>query len=578
MKTNKIVLAFGTMLICALTWSVNAQEKAIRMNTVLSSGQISFGLKTVDNTPVSIDWGDGTPVNYTMDSEYKEFSSNVKGKDLVIKGDIKMLNCVSNKLTNIDLSGAPNLEVLQAALNFVNKIDVKHCPKLEVLEIFQCAIKELDLSNNKKLSRLVVSQNFLEKLDVSGCPELEYFDCSRMGRMEQVDLSQNKKIKNLLFNECSFAELKLSPEAPLVELWCEKNQLKKLDLTPFQQLQILSCKNNKGLDEIKLNSSILSALNCMNCDLSSLDLSLCAESLTYLMMGGNINLSNIDFSPLANLKDLGLSNCGFVQLSLKNKEKLEQLWCTGNELIQIDASDCTSLKRLQAGKNKLTEVKIPTSGTLETLLLPENDLKRIDLTYAPNLKTLDLGKRNQISSLYLTPCRKLQQLNLKGNPIKNLQIRLLDSLNMLGLEECGLTSCELNRIYEQLPSLPTMSGKVNLYNGTKTDKEALGSNTDLAEARNWKPKVKGDNSGCDDAIEDIENPTFEIKRLSQKELLVSSLNGNGTLRFYSLQGSLVALFDIREAEQVISRPAPGLYLVEFIAAQDGRTSSMKLGL
>lgn len=548
----RISRTVAALLVISISCVLSAQHQVIKMTTVLSEGEISFGLAAAEEgTAISIDWGDGNTQLYRIGPDYNDVKGVIKGTELSITGDITKLNATANKLTAIALNKCSRITVLQLSFNFLSNIDISECPNLQNLEIFQNTIKEIDLTKNNKLIRLVCSGNFLETIDLSQCPELEYFDCARMSRIKGIDLSNCHKLKNLIVNACSFKELALSEKAPLEELLCDQNKLTTLDLSAHPTLKIVACSKNP-LSKLTLKPEQLESLAAMETKLSALDLS-DATKLKSLMLKDNKELSLLNLSNVKALESLGVSECKLATLELGEQPLLKQLWCNGNLLTQLDASQCTTLERLEAKENKLQKLLLPQS--LLYLLIAQNQLKTIDFT----------------------SCKALQVLNLNGNPLKGLDITALSHLNMLGIVGCGFNACQLNKVYAQLPPLPKPSAKINLYNGTKTDKEAATSHSEAAVKKNWKPAINGDNTGCKDGASPLlADYFFEVAIKGGNTIAIHTDSPEGEIRLFASDGTLVLSKTILAGETTLLPQKIGTYIIEYIAIGSRRHEVKKL--
>jgi hypothetical protein len=93
-----------------------------------------------------------------------------------------------------------------------------------------------------------------------------------------------------------------------------------------------------------------------------------------------------------------------------------------------------------------------------------------------------LGK-NKVVKIDFSGYPNLTTLNLRGNPLKELNIIPLIHLSTLGIVECGFDVCTLDEFYEQLPILSEKKPAANLYNGLKGDEAANTSKTDIAKIK-----------------------------------------------------------------------------------------------
>jgi len=112
---------------------------------------------------------------------------------------LQNLNCATNNLIELDVSGCTKLQNLNCSVNNLTELDVSGCTALEVLSCDRNNLSELDMSNFAKLRQLNCENNDLSKLDVSGCSELRYFYCYD-NDLTELDVSDCTSLLNL---DCS---------------------------------------------------------------------------------------------------------------------------------------------------------------------------------------------------------------------------------------------------------------------------------------------------------------------------------------------------------------------------------------
>lgn len=549
-------------LLCCVAQPVWGQQKKgkITMTTIASEGtEFSLAIAaTANGTNITIDWGNGTPISYTAGTDYIECREPLKGKTVVIEGDVTKLNCISNKLTDLDISLCPSLEVLQVMYNYLSNLNVANNPNLVALECFSNQIKELQIDNLSKLIRLVCTNNFISSLDLSHAPELEYIDCAQNKRITELDLSQNNKLKVVLAYDCSLASLKLPATAPIIELACHKNKLPRLDLN-YPKLTTLNASENL-LTECNIKAPLLTVLNLSKNNLTSYDLTI-HPSIRSAMFTGNPQLAQLKVGKSASLVELGMSDCKVASLDVTQAENLETIWFKNNQLQSIDFSRNNKLVRLIGGGNQLTTIQLPTQiDSLRYLQIPKNKINKIDVSKYVHLKTLDLSS-NLLSEIALAQNKEISTLNLNANQLTQLDISKNFLLTMVGFSGNPLDVCQLDKIYEDLPRLEKKSAQINLFNGDKKSKAAQNSKTYLAEEKGWKPLIQGDGTGCIDSYEDINN--VEIRSfVFEGTLWVYLSQGTEQIFVYDLQGNLVHTEKIEAGTHSIDIPR-GNYIVTY---------------
>ncbi len=188
------------------------------------------------------------------------------------------LQCNTNYLTSLDLSGNPKLEYLGCWENNLTELDVSKNPELLYLYCFDNALTKLDLRNNPKLEEINCGKNNLTALDVSRQTALIDL-CCRENQLTAIDVSNNR---NLTYFEAHF------------------NPLKELDVT---------------------NNTALEYLYCGNSDIASIDLS--RNPALVLFSCGDGNLTELDVSHNSKLTKLWLQRNRLTSLNLSNNYALE---------------------------------------------------------------------------------------------------------------------------------------------------------------------------------------------------------------------------------------------------------------
>jgi hypothetical protein len=133
----------------------------------------------------------------------KIYPSDVNGD---LDGSLTRLNCSSNSLTSLDVSGLTALTRLNCSSNSLTSLDVSGLTALTELNCFSNSLTTLDVSGLTALTELACSFNSLTSLNVSGLTALTSLACS--------------------FN--SLTSLDVSGMTALTELNCSSNSLTSL--------------------------------------------------------------------------------------------------------------------------------------------------------------------------------------------------------------------------------------------------------------------------------------------------------------------------------------------------------------
>nr|HPN23309.1 hypothetical protein [Tenuifilaceae bacterium] len=119
---------FLLSLVFAITAiAVQAQEPAVTMTTTTTIGStFSFDIcATANNTPIQVDWGNGTRADYTIGTNHPTVSGILSGSTIKIYGvEIAYLNLYDKKLTLLDVTNCTTLYSLYCHTNQLTIIDV----------------------------------------------------------------------------------------------------------------------------------------------------------------------------------------------------------------------------------------------------------------------------------------------------------------------------------------------------------------------------------------------------------------------------------------------------------------------
>lgn len=169
---------------------------------------------------------------------------------------------------------------------------------------------------------------------------------SAYGKLETCDFSKNKYLK---------------------EVYLQNNNLKSLDFSGNTGLEVVYCVNNSNLTSINLSRNAhLKQVSVSSTRLTSL--SIPNPSKVESLRCSNLNLTTlgIDFTQFTALKNLEVSNTGYnvetLPVTLKNQ--LTSLSCSANGYVSLNLSGFTSLQSLYCQQNKLTTLDLTCCTSL----------------------------------------------------------------------------------------------------------------------------------------------------------------------------------------------------------------------
>ena len=372
---------------------------------------------------------------------------------------LESLDCPSNLLSSIDVSGATNLISLTCPSNNISTIDISHNTNLKVLRCGKNSIEHLDLSNNPLLVELYCNNNDkLTQLDISHNPLLSELNCNN-DKLTQLDISHNPNLGKLRCVNNELTSLDVSNNSSMwylncssnkltslimgshsdvsLKIDCSSNNLSSLDVSEVS-LETLNCSNN-SIKEIKLPKyPYVSSINCSHNLLSNLSIPSNSTFMDVNCSHNNLTLFDCDASLLT-------LDCSHNQLQSINTRKwyhLSVFRCNNNLLESIDLRANTELKKLNCDSNFLQELNVSRNTVLDSLSCNHNALHSLDIQANPNLTILSCNN-NELQSLSVQNY-SLTQLDCSNNKLTSLNVGANAALMGLDCYANNLTSLDVS--------------------------------------------------------------------------------------------------------------------------------------
>ncbi len=304
-KEYKGIMVNGTLVQDTLfTVTANADVKAIFESqedescitlTVTAGQQSTYAIGADnDDTPVTIDWGDGKLKKYTAKKAWTTINGTTEGTTVKIYGDVTYLNCESypgyaanNKISAIDLTKNNKMKYIDMYFNELKTIDVTNQPDLLYLDVsMNKDIKNVDVTKCPLIEQLsAYGLDELSSIDVKKNPELQLINLKNT-KVGNVDLTNNAKLIQLNLTGCGVTDINVSHMADLKQLYLSNNEIKNIDLKNNTNLLDLSVLKNK-LTSLDLSKNVLlEKLDAAENTLDGLDLS-ANKSVWYIDVRGN---------------------------------------------------------------------------------------------------------------------------------------------------------------------------------------------------------------------------------------------------------------------------------------------------
>jgi hypothetical protein len=362
---------FIIVLLMICSFKALCIEPVISMTTAQTIGsKFTFQLAALeDNTPIQVDFGNGTLVNFNVNGYYTTISHNLVGTNMikVYGSGIARIICSSDEISSLNISNAAQLTYLECSDNNLANLDVSANINLTFLSLYNNQLTSLDVTNNIALTVLSIANNQLTQLDVSKNLALTNLNCSN-NKLSVLDVSKDTALTSITCSWQSISGLDLSQNSALTELICNNCQLTTLDISKNVLLQNLNCSFNQ-LDSIDVSkTTALEEINCGNNPIAVLDLS--KNSKLKEVSCDNTQIANLDVSNRASLTQVICSNntqlksvqCNNDQLGyldITSDTLLSNIDCSHNQLLSLDLTNDSAITNLSCNYNKLNYATLP---------------------------------------------------------------------------------------------------------------------------------------------------------------------------------------------------------------------------
>ncbi len=376
--------------------------------------------------------------------------------------NLSILNCVSNSLTELDLSKNINLLGVDCAMNELTKLDVSNCVLMQALLCDQNYLKTLDLSDLKVLNSLSCNVNDLAELDVSHNPELAYLNFGTVdethvseeigyapgeereinNHISKLDLSNNPMLFSIYGSGNKLRELDFSHCPEIGFILCERNELTKINVANCKNLMSLNFISNKVKTLDLTGCSNLSGFHCADNQITALDFSDC-ENLTFIEAPAN-KLKTLKLCSSDSLMSINVEHNQMESLDVSEQYGLQQLLIDDNNIKSIDVTYNRELMVLDCGENPITKIDISNNKKLLTLACISAELETLTLPKHGELVDIFVTE-NKLKSLDVSNCLNLQHIIAEDNKLTEIDVTKLESLDFLFLGDNDISKVDLTK-------------------------------------------------------------------------------------------------------------------------------------
>lgn len=232
---NSVTLQAGHILNLG-TLALTGFDKAV--TTGMMADDSSLGTRNADGTTTL------TTIGFEGVSALTTLTINSAGMTTLAGighfASLKELQCESNQLTSLNLSGLSNLDRLSCGSNQLTSLNFSGLTSLTNLVCYANQLTSLNFDGLTGLEYLDCGANPLTSLDVSQLTSLKTLNCYS-NQLTSLDVSQLTSLTTLKCYTNQLTTLDVSKLTNLTKLECYDNQLSALDITPLAGLTTLIC-------------------------------------------------------------------------------------------------------------------------------------------------------------------------------------------------------------------------------------------------------------------------------------------------------------------------------------------------
>lgn len=393
---------------------------------------------------------------------------------IVYFSDVKFKNKLLS-MSDVNTNGDGQIQVSEAQA--VLHIDVRSSQisdlrgieefiNLEELFADDNNIQQVDLSQNTKLKKLHISKNQLVALTIRYNTNLLQLNC-RENNLVSLNVRYNTKLESLNIYA---------------------NNLTSIDVTQNPQLKYLS---TGGIEDLYLGGiTSLVNLNINNAKITTLDLSKQTNLKLFYAVGSSLEHVNLANGNNHNIEGIGINTSpNLLCVQVDDVSYSNANWTQKDNHTVYSTQDCEVL---------LCEVEIPDPAFRAYLLnntaINTNGNEVIECTEAESFEgTINVNNKNISSIEGIKSFINLKQLHCNHNQLQEIALGKLTKLEVLSCEDNQLTTLKLGNA-TNLEKISCSSNQLTSFNITKQQKliELKAQNNDLEEldiSKNTKLEV-----------------------------------------------------------------------------------------
>lgn len=373
--------------------------------------------------PVSIDWGNGVAVNYTVDPSQPAYNrwieGTIEGANLTISGNVTEADLGEIGLTEVEIEGMNRLVDLDLAQNQITRFELLSLTPLQSLNLsynnlinntYDLRTLSLEYAGETLTNLNVAHNDGLICLDIRDLTELEYLtanDCEQLGSIF-ICMPEDKRdnLRSINLTNC--------------------------DLAHFYPVSLPN----------------LRSLNLGNNNLMT------SADTDPFVLGNYPELTTLDVSNNANIDYLDITGC----------KKLTNLNISNNNFELIDVTQAPDLEVLYAANNKLSSIDLGNNGSLRTLDISGNPIRELDVNQFPYMRSLNVSN-TQISRIMLMNASFLEDFRASNTLIEFIDFngQQAQRMRIIDLRDNSrMTGRTVNYTIHTLPEAKGTAASANL--------------------------------------------------------------------------------------------------------------------
>ncbi|MBP5417905.1 MAG: leucine-rich repeat protein, partial [Clostridiales bacterium] len=447
---------------CVLSEDTNINDGASFIKYILGEDTLF-----VDKDVVILTEHDGVCLDETNfpDASFREYLSGVEfDKDQNGWLSIQELESVTE--IDISFSDVSDLTGLQyftylktlyaCVLDNLTELDLSGNPELEYLDCWDTQIEELDLSANRRLTNLDCNNTPLNSLDVSGLTSLKNVDVSGCSLFE-LDVS-DCKLTSLRCNDNPLTALVLGDQPNLQNLCCNGTDLTELDISRCPLLVDLFCNGTSSESggvvtyangsygfQLKLDSAIEVIYEHDGVAITEANF---PDDNFRAFVYENFDTDKngwLSEDEISNVTDIQASSMNISSLKgIEYFTNLEILNINYNELESLDLSKNTALGILECNNNRIQVLDLRANKNLFALYAGGMEtLVGLNVTGLTEMKTIAVHD-DSLTTLDLSAC-KIEYLDCSCNPLSSLILGDQPTLNYLACFGTDFVTLDISR-------------------------------------------------------------------------------------------------------------------------------------